>query len=134
MSKDDAPTVDRSRKVSPLLPETVGRVRSSLNRAIEEKRRRKQMKASGVGEAAYATQKVVVPGTAKPKAKDLDDDIFSGAGGFDGAAEAAKAVKEKEKAQAQAQARAQAAAGKSSSSSSSAKKPATTPTPAGKER
>eukprot|EP00928_Gymnodinium_smaydae_P037140 TRINITY_DN25825_c0_g1_i1.p1 TRINITY_DN25825_c0_g1~~TRINITY_DN25825_c0_g1_i1.p1 ORF type:complete len:586 (+),score=154.07 TRINITY_DN25825_c0_g1_i1:172-1929(+) len=103
MSKDDAPSVDKSRRVSPVLAESVGRVRASMQRAIEERKRRKQEKMSGAGEASHVAQKVPVA-VAKPKAKDLDDDIFAGAGGYDGAAEAAKAAKKKEEARAKARA------------------------------
>lgn len=80
LSKEETLAVDGSKTVASALPETVQLVRESLQRAVEDRKRRKHDKTAG-NEAGYAiAQKVAAP--PKPKAKDADD-IFEGMGGFD---------------------------------------------------
>jgi len=79
LSKEDAPAADWSKKVASILPESVARVRDAFQRAIEERRQRKRDKTMGA-EASYTVAQKV---TTKQKARDLENDIFQGAGGFD---------------------------------------------------
>lgn len=79
ISKEDAPSVDGSTKVASVLPETVARLRDAFQRATEERRQRKREKTVGA-EASYTVAQKIV---SKHKARDVDTDIFQGAGGFD---------------------------------------------------
>eukprot|EP00450_Noctiluca_scintillans_P027298 CAMPEP_0194530732 /NCGR_PEP_ID=MMETSP0253-20130528/67793_1 /TAXON_ID=2966 /ORGANISM="Noctiluca scintillans" /LENGTH=539 /DNA_ID=CAMNT_0039376003 /DNA_START=76 /DNA_END=1692 /DNA_ORIENTATION=- len=79
MSKEDAPSVDWSKKVAHVLPGTVARVRGSLQKAAEERKQRKQNKANEVQTPYTVAQKVTV---SKHKATDHENDIFENAGGF----------------------------------------------------
>merc|ERR1712232_285578 len=112
-AKEDAPKVDWSKKVAPVLPQTVAKVHDCLHRAAEERKRRKQERNQSTQQASYAlAQKIAAP---KHKAKDLDDDIFAGVGGFNGAELAAKEAAKKRAAAAK------AAAGKEEDSRASRK-------------
>eukprot|EP00933_Yihiella_yeosuensis_P062462 TRINITY_DN65419_c0_g1_i1.p1 TRINITY_DN65419_c0_g1~~TRINITY_DN65419_c0_g1_i1.p1 ORF type:complete len:570 (-),score=175.24 TRINITY_DN65419_c0_g1_i1:129-1838(-) len=84
-SKEDAPNADLSRRPSGILNSSIVKVKTAIQRALEAKKERKLQKAQGTtslgSEASYrAVAQKVVP---KHKAKDLNDDIFSGAGVFD---------------------------------------------------
>lgn len=79
-SKEDAPKVDASKTVASALQETVAKVRESLHRAAEERKRRKHEKMNAP-QASYTLAQKIVP-AAKHKAADAENDIFSGAGGF----------------------------------------------------
>eukprot|EP00930_Biecheleria_cincta_P102907 TRINITY_DN94764_c0_g1_i1.p1 TRINITY_DN94764_c0_g1~~TRINITY_DN94764_c0_g1_i1.p1 ORF type:complete len:570 (-),score=163.01 TRINITY_DN94764_c0_g1_i1:45-1754(-) len=82
MSKEDAPIVDQQRRPSGMLPDSAIRVKNAIQRAIEERKQRKQTRElqKNLGkEASYTAAQKIVP---KHKAKDADD-IFSGAGIFD---------------------------------------------------
>mmetsp|Transcript_98747 Transcript_98747/g.178288 ORF Transcript_98747/g.178288 Transcript_98747/m.178288 type:complete len:594 (-) Transcript_98747:70-1851(-) len=79
-SKEDAPSHDSSRKPSGILPDSVMKVKNSIARALEERKNRKLQKEKMGSQASYtAAQKVAT----KVKAKDVDNDIFGGAGTFD---------------------------------------------------
>lgn len=80
ISKEDAPSVDASKKVAPILPETISKVREAFQRANEERKQRRREKAQGAEPAYVVAQKVTAQ---RHKAKDADNDIFAGAGGFD---------------------------------------------------
>lgn len=87
MSKEDAPKPDWSKKVSGVLPETVAKVSNCLLRAAEERKRRKLDRTTGATASYTVAQKIPAP---KIKAKDAEEDIFGGVGGFNGAEAAAK--------------------------------------------
>ncbi|CAK9078813.1 Suppressor of mec-8 and unc-52 protein homolog 2 (AtSMU-2) (Protein RED-like) (RNA splicing protein SMU2), partial [Durusdinium trenchii] len=78
MSKEEIAPSERGKLTSGMLPETAVRVRNAMQKAAEERKKRKEKNlAAGT---AYAAQKVEV---SKFKARDSDNDIFSGAGSFD---------------------------------------------------
>mmetsp|Transcript_145638 Transcript_145638/g.369557 ORF Transcript_145638/g.369557 Transcript_145638/m.369557 type:complete len:502 (-) Transcript_145638:341-1846(-) len=80
-SKEDAPTVDSSKRVASILPETVHLIRHTLQKvAVERRQRRRDRIAGGTNESSYAVAQKIVP---KHKAKDVDEDIFAGVGSFD---------------------------------------------------
>lgn len=79
ISKEDTPTVDWSEKVASILPATIVQLRDVIRRGLEERRKRKRDKLSGV-EASYAVANKI--NVAKHRAKDIENDIFAGAGGF----------------------------------------------------
>lgn len=81
MAKEDAPSVDHSKKVAATLPETVVKVRDAFEKAVEERKKRKlAMAEKKSASASYVVaEKVSAP---KHKAKDLDDDIFGDAGSY----------------------------------------------------
>eukprot|EP00434_Breviolum_minutum_P011558 symbB.v1.2.010193.t1/scaffold664.1/size175145/13 len=79
MSKEEVAPSERGKGTSGMLPETAVRVRDAMLKAAEEKKQRKA-KHLAQSTGAYAPQKVEV---AKVKARDSDNDIFSGAGSFD---------------------------------------------------
>jgi len=92
-SKEDAPNVDKSRWVAPVLPDTVRHVREGLQRAVDEKKQRKRDRAAGT--TTQASAYTAVPKIVKTRtAKDMEDDIFAGVGDFDPAEAARKAKKE----------------------------------------
>jgi len=80
ISKEDAPSVDVSKRVAPILPDTVSKVREAFQRATEERKQRKRERAQGAEPSHVVAQKTVA---TRHKAKDAEDDIFQGAGGFD---------------------------------------------------
>jgi len=82
MAKEDAPIFDPHRRPSGMLPDSAIKVKNAIQRAIEERKHRKQTRElqKNLGkEASYTAAQKMVP---KTKAKDADD-IFSGAGIFD---------------------------------------------------
>jgi len=93
MSKEEAPKVDAKRPASVLL-ETVNQVKNVLQRVTQERKQRKLDKEKAVSgkQGTYAVAQKVV---TRHKAKDMEADIFSGAGGFDTTEFARKAAKEK---------------------------------------
>lgn len=68
-SKEDAPRPDTSRRVAPILAETVTAVKDSLQRVAEQRKQRRKDKAAGApsGEAAFAVVQKVVPKVALGK-------------------------------------------------------------------
>lgn len=98
LSKEDAPRVDMSKKAASVLPETVSRMKSALQRFIDRKKQAKLDKKAG----ATASMRIAVAEKPKYKARDLKDkdDIFQGLGGFDTSQvvkEVKKEVKEEKK-------------------------------------
>lgn len=82
MSKEDAPSFDQNKRPSGMLPDSAIKVKNAIQRAIEERKQRKQTRElqKNLGkEASYTAAQKIVP---KTKAKDADD-IFAGAGIFD---------------------------------------------------
>lgn len=79
MSKEEVAPSERNKSTSGMLPETAVRVRDAMQKAAEMKKKRKE-KQMAQSVSAYAPQKVDV---ARVKARDSDNDIFSGAGSFD---------------------------------------------------
>lgn len=82
ISKEDAPKVDLSLRVASVQQETIARVRASMQKAADDKKKRKLDKSGADATYAVAEKKVV----KTVKAVDADNDIFGGVGGFDASA------------------------------------------------
>lgn len=94
-SKEEAPSVDWSKKVTHIETRTIERVRDALHEAAEQRRQRKRDRTRGAEPAAYAVAQKVSITRPGHRAKDADEDIFQGAGGFDTEAVIQKAMEEK---------------------------------------
>eukprot|EP00929_Paragymnodinium_shiwhaense_P006987 TRINITY_DN110942_c0_g1_i1.p1 TRINITY_DN110942_c0_g1~~TRINITY_DN110942_c0_g1_i1.p1 ORF type:complete len:579 (+),score=197.76 TRINITY_DN110942_c0_g1_i1:149-1885(+) len=89
ISKEDAQRADLSQRPGCIMQDSINKVRDSMKRAAEARKARKNKETLGAQASYTVAQKIVAPAKTY-KAKDADDDIFGGAGGFDSGAFAAK--------------------------------------------
>merc|ERR1711937_588809 len=74
MAKEEAPKVDNSKRVAPMLPESVTRVHDAIQRALEARKRRKLGLATGSSAEASQASRVVAQKVSAPKYAAKDDD------------------------------------------------------------